>query len=87
MFLALISSQEEGAPSDRQIRVVKDTLAPMITEGFIGVCCKSVQKVCNYVKDNLEKGRQEGTDRITKYDGKVQPDYGKYPHNAQICCG
>ena len=39
---AHISSQEEGAPSDRQIRIAENTLAPIITEGFIGVCCKSM---------------------------------------------
>ena len=62
-------------------------MAPIITEGFIGVCCKSVQKVCNHLKQSLEKGRREGTKRITRYDGKVLPDYSKFPHNAQICCG
>ena len=68
---AHISSQKEGAPSDRQIRIVENTLAPIITEGFIGVCCKSMQKVCNHLKQSLEQSRQEGTRRITKYDGKV----------------
>ena len=62
-------------------------MAPIITEGFIGVCCKSVQKVCNHLKQRLEKGRREDTKRITRYDGKVLPDYSKFPHNAQICCG
>ena len=62
---AHISSHKEGAPSDRQIRIVENTLAPIITEGFIGVCCKSMQKVCNHLKQSLEQSRQEGTRRIT----------------------
>jgi hypothetical protein len=26
---------------------VKDSNVPIISEGFVGVCCKSMQKLCN----------------------------------------
>jgi hypothetical protein len=33
-----------------QMRVVKGTSAPFITDGFVGFCCKSIMKLCTDVK-------------------------------------
>ena len=82
IIAALISSQLPGEPKDRQIRVVKDTQAPIVAEGFVGLCCKSMQKMCNDLKNSLEKGRQPKLRRITKYDDEVQPRYEGFPFNA-----
>jgi len=40
--MALLSGHKEETPKERQVRVVKGVKAPIISEGFVGVCCKSM---------------------------------------------
>jgi hypothetical protein len=35
------------------MRIAKNTLAPVITDGFIAVCCRAQMKVCQSAKLNL----------------------------------
>jgi hypothetical protein len=37
--LALLGSYEVGHTHERQARVIKDTNAPIIVDGFVGLCC------------------------------------------------
>jgi hypothetical protein len=37
--LALLGSYEIGHTHERQARVIKDTNAPIIVDGFVGLCC------------------------------------------------
>jgi hypothetical protein len=48
--MALVSSYREGHTCERQARVIKDTTAPIIVDGFVGLCCQSMQKMCNGIK-------------------------------------
>ena len=40
--MAFLSGYKEETLRERQVRVVKDVKAPIISEGFVGVCCKSM---------------------------------------------
>ena len=55
------------------MRLVKNTPAPIITDGFVGVCCRSIQKICHTAKLNLlwsgEKLGEQARD--TRYDCRV----------------
>ena len=33
--------------------MVNDTHAPIVTDAFVGVCCKSMQKLCIDVKQDM----------------------------------
>ena len=48
--LALLGSFVDGHAHDRQARVIKDTNAPIIVDGFVGLCCQSMQRLCNSIK-------------------------------------
>ena len=50
LCMAFLSGHKEGTLRQRQVRVVKDIKAPIISEGFVGVCCKSMQKLCHDIK-------------------------------------
>ena len=53
MILASVGSHEEKQRRARQVYVLKDVLGPLITDGFVGVCCKSLQKLCAKVKADM----------------------------------
>ena len=53
MILASVGSNEEKQRRARQVYVLKDVLGPVITDGFVGVCCKSLQKLCAKVKAEM----------------------------------
>ena len=53
MILASAGSHEEKQRRAREVYVLKDVLGPLITDGFVGVCCKSLQKLCNKVKADV----------------------------------
>jgi hypothetical protein len=53
MILASVGSHEEKQRRARQVYVLKDVLGPLITDGFVGVCCKSLQKLCAKVKAEM----------------------------------
>ena len=50
MILASLGSHEEVEGRARQVYVIKDALGPLITDAYVGVCCKSLQKLCAKVK-------------------------------------
>ena len=69
------------------MRLVKNTPAPINTDGFIGVCCKSSMKLCSDIKLNMlwcdaKLGQQV---RDTRYDGKVHSIYKHFPINSWEC--
>jgi hypothetical protein len=43
IILAFLGGLNTGVKQLRQMRVVKDTHGPIITDAFVGVCCKSMQ--------------------------------------------
>ena len=46
MILAGLGTQEEGSRKARQVFVIQDELGPLITDGYVGVCCKkTLQKL------------------------------------------
>jgi hypothetical protein len=53
VILAFLGSHEPEQPESRQLRIVKNTPAPIINDGFIGVCCKSFMKLCSDIKLNM----------------------------------
>jgi hypothetical protein len=46
MILAALGSQEEGSRKARQVFVIQDVLGPLITDGYVGLCCRTLQKLC-----------------------------------------
>jgi hypothetical protein len=53
MIMASVGSHGEKQRRARQVYVLKDVLGPVITDGFVGVCCKSLQKLCAKVKAEM----------------------------------
>ena len=65
-----------------------DTPALIITEGYVGVCCSSLKKLCGVLKKNILKRRadlQPPRTRDNDYDGMVVPRYRQFPFNAEAC--
>jgi hypothetical protein len=50
VIISLFVSQKVGQPELRQMRLIKNTPAPIVTDGFVGVCCKSIMKIYSNVK-------------------------------------
>ena len=50
MILAALGGQEEGSRRARQVFIIKNALGPLITDAFVGVCCKTLQRLCHRVK-------------------------------------
>ena len=48
-----------------------------------------MQRLCNNIKQSWEEKHRKETkeERISGYDGMIQPDYRRYPNNAQVCLG
>ena len=42
----------------RQLRVIKNIIAPIITEAFVGVCCKQMVKLCTDVRMDILRQRE-----------------------------
>ena len=59
-------------------------LGPLITYGYVGVCCKSLQKLCNKVKAEVLQP-QAGGKRDMTYDGKLYSDYPMYIDSPLVC--
>ena len=55
MVMAVLGSQEEGAAVARSAGVIKNTQALIVTEGYVGVCCTSLKKVCAVMKKHILK--------------------------------
>jgi hypothetical protein len=55
MVMAVLGSQEEGAAVARGAGVIKNTPALIVTEGYVGVFCTSLKKVCAVMKKHILK--------------------------------
>jgi hypothetical protein len=84
MILASLGGHEEKQRRARQVYVIKDALGPLITDGYVGVCCKSLQKLCIKVKAETLLP-QEGGKRDTTYDGRLHSDYPMYVDSPRVC--
>ena len=85
MILAALGSQEGGSRKARQVFVIQDVLGPLITDGYLGVCCKTLQKLCARVKDCMLRTSNGGRMRDTTYDAKVLPYFEQYIRNPEVC--
>ena len=85
MVLAALGGQEEGCRKARQVFVIQDALGPLITDGYVGVCCKTLQKVCIKVKECMLKPSNGSRMRDTTYDARVLPYFDQYIRNPEVC--
>ncbi len=87
MVMAVLGSQEEGAVVARGAGVIKNSPALIVTEGYVGVCCTSLKKVCTIMKKHILKRPElcAPDTRDRDYDGMVVPSYRNFPHNAAAC--
>jgi hypothetical protein len=85
MVLASLGSHEEGERRARQIYVIKDALGPLVTDAYVGVCCKSLQKLCAKVKMSMLRTQENTRAKITAFDGLVSSDYQNYVNNPVVC--
>ena len=85
MVLASLGSHEEGERRARQIYVIKDALGPLVTDAYVGVCCKSLQKLCAKVKMSMLKTQENTQVRNTAFDGLVSSDYQNFVNNPVVC--
>ena len=89
MILASLGGQEVGNNRSRAVQPVDFLLGPLVTDAYVGVCCKSLQKLCQSVKRNLleekSKNKKDTPFRDIAYDGWVQPRYSGYPFNGAVC--
>ena len=69
------------------MRKVDDTKAPVITDGFVGLCCKSMMKLCEAIKLNMlwPAKSVNGQVRDTRFDGLVESIYGQFPKHSYEC--
>ena len=65
-----------------------DTPALIITEGYVGVCCSSLKKLCGVLKKYILKKKADlppPRRRDNDYDGMVVPRYSQFHYNAEAC--
>jgi hypothetical protein len=84
MVLASLGSHEEGERRARQLYVIKDALGPLVTDAYVGVCCKSLQKLCAKVKASMLRP-PDNTQRDTTFDALVSSSYQDYVNNPDVC--
>ena len=84
MILASLGSHEEKQRRGRQVYVIKDVIGPLVTDGYVGVCCKSLQKLCNKIKADVLQPQADGK-RDTTYDGRIYSDYPLYVDSPRVC--
>ena len=87
LVLATLGSHQVNQPESRQMRKVDNTKAPVVTDGFVGVCCKSMMRLCEAIKlSMLQPAKQaDNQARDTRFDGKVESDYEKFPRHTYEC--
>ena len=51
----------------------------------MGVCCKSLQKLCAKVKMSMLRTQENTQVRNTAFDGLVSSDYQNYVNNPGVC--
>ena len=85
--MAVLGGQEIDAPVSRVAGVVKNTLALIVTEGYVGVCCTSLKKLCAIMKKHILRSREAiaPLTRDPAFDGRVIPAYWEFPHNVTAC--
>ena len=87
MILAALGSFQPNAPCSRSVGVIPNTREVLVTDAYVGVCCKAMKKVCENIKRQILRP-VNGVNppvRDTRFDGAVLPRYGGYPHNAVAC--
>ena len=59
------------------MRKVDNTKAPVVTDGFVGVCCKSMMRLCEAIKLKMLKPAkpEDNQARDTRYDDMVESIY------------
>ena len=85
MILASLGSHEEGERRARQAYVIKDALGPLVTDAYVGVCCKYLQKLCAKVKACTLRSPGNNRMRDTTFDGLVSSNYLKYANSPDVC--
>jgi hypothetical protein len=87
LVLATLGSHQVNQPESRQMRKVDNTKAPVVTDGFVGVCCKSMMRLCEAIKLSMLQPVKSADNqaRDTRFDGKVESDYDKFPRHTYEC--
>ena len=85
MVLSSLGSHEESERRARQLFVIMDALGPLVTDAYVGVCCKSLQKLCAKVKVSMLRERENTQMRNTAFDALVSSDYQHYVDSPDVC--
>ena len=87
LVLATLGSHQVNQPESRQMRRVDNTQASVVTDGFVGVCCKSMMRLCEAIKLKMLKPAipEDNQARDTRFDGKVESNYGQFPRHTYEC--
>ena len=69
------------------MRRVDNTKAPVVTDGFLGVCCKSMMKLCEAMKLSILQPAKPADNqaRDTRFDSKVVSNYRQFPRHTYEC--
>ena len=84
MILPWLGSQCRGEARSTHVRVINYTPTLIITDGFVGVCCSSLKKICGIAKKHcLDDSKSiPRVKRNTANDDMVMPYYRSFPVNA-----
>jgi hypothetical protein len=74
-----------GLPKARQVYVIQDALGPLITNGYVGLCCRTLQKLFVRRKGCMLRPSNWGRMRDTTDDAKVLPYFDQYIRNPGVC--
>ena len=85
LVLATLGSHQVNQPESRQMRKVDNTKAPVVTDGFVGVCYKSMMKLCEAIKLSMPQQAKPADNqaRDTHFDGKVESNLWTVPQTHQ----
>ena len=53
MVLASLGSYHRNGVRSRAIGVINGTPALIVTDGYVGVCCSSLKKICGIIKKQM----------------------------------
>ena len=69
------------------MRKVDNTKAPITTDGFVGLCSKSMMKLCEAIKLNIlwPAKPADNQTRDTRYDSRVESNYEQFPKHSYEC--
>ena len=85
MVVATLGGHEKGSNRTRAIVDIGPIYGPLVTDAYVGVCCKSLQKFCQNVKKNILEAKGSTIFKDAAFDGWVQPIYDDYPFNGAVC--